>query len=448
MKRKLSMLLVLVMAMTMFSMPVLAQAEDGGLPPMTEEEITLRIAFWGDTLKGEPEVTQAAMDAFMAKYPNITVERVIINQDQWVESLQNFAATGELPDVFGVFSVSQAAMNEWALPLNEFYDADPDTAVMYESFANNALINGVRYSMPWVLYPHMIFLNKTLFEEYNEPLPSYDWTVDEFFDIATRLSHPEDFYFGVSNPIFEDLFPAWFNGGQGKWGWDGEKYNFDEQWVAGIEKKYELMDARVLEWETAEDKEKFLGDPGAWPPGWGRVALHIDWFWTIPYFTDVAPQQSGMEFLFYPMPQGPAGDQLVIVDNAVIGASTKYPREAWELLKYMTWGEEGTLVRQQATRDAGVPVTRLPVINSEAVWQDLIDNADRDDLKELYARMDNLVPSPWPVSPGWDMIQTWLNEQDIYGKIDRREISPADVAAEVNAKAEEIKNEWLSNLPQ
>ncbi len=448
MKRRLHTLLVLVMVLSVFAacIPLAAHAEDG-LPPMTTENITLRLAFWGQDLKSEQEVTAALMKQFMEKYPNITLELVTIDQPQWAESLQNMAATGELPDVFGVFSVSQAAMNEWALPLDEFYAKDADTAEMFEAFAKNSVINGVRYSMPWVLYPHLVFLNKTLFEKYNEPLPSYDWTVDEFFDIATRLSHPEEFYFGTSNPLYEDLFPGWFNGGQGKWGWDGTKYNFDQTWVNALDKRYELIDAQVVEWASAEDKEKFLGDAGAWPPGWGRSAMHLDWPWTIPLFEDVVTKQSGCEFLYYPLPQGPTGEQLVIVDNAVIGASTKHPREAWELLKYMTWGEEAMLCRQAATRVAGVPITRLPVTKNEAAWKDLIDNTEREDLKAFYSRLTNLIPSPWPVSPGWDAIQTWINEQDIYGRLDRREVAPADIAAELNKKANEIKDEWLSNLP-
>lgn len=449
MKRKLACLVALALFLQVLGgvLPAAARAE-GALPPMTTENITLRLSFWGQDLKSEQEVTAALMEQFMAAYPNIKLELVLIEQNQWGESLQNMAATGELPDVFGVFSVSQAAMNEWALPLDEFYAQDPDTADMYEAFAKNSLINGVRYSMPWVMYPHLIFLNKTMFEMYNEPLPSYDWTVDEYFDIAKRITHPEDFYFGTSNPLYEDLFPGWYNSGQGKWGWDGSSYHFDQVWIDAMNTRYELIDAQVVEWASAEDKEKFLGDAGAWPPGWGRSAMHIDWPWTIPFFDDVVTKQSGSEFLVYPMPKGPSGQQLVIVDNAVIGASTKHPREAWELLKYMTWGKEAMLKRQEATRAANVPVTRLPVTRNAEVWADLIDNAQREDLKAFYARLTDLIPSPWPVAPGWDAFQTWVNEQDIYGKLDRREIAPADIAAELEKKANEIKDAWLADLPQ
>lgn len=420
-----------------------------GLPAMTTEDITLTYAYWGQHEKGEPEVTQAQMQAFMEEYPNITVEFLQIEQSEWDATLTNLASTGQLPDVFGVFSVSSAVMNEWAYPLDEFYEKEPDIGEMFPAFAENIKIGGTRYSVPWVMFPHLVLVNTNLFELYNEPLPSYTWSVDDYFEIGKRISHPEDFNFGLSNPIYEDLFPAWYNGSQGKWGWDGERYNFDQAWIDALNTKFELIDSGTIEWESEADKEKWLGDPTAWPPGWGRTALHIDWPWTIAHFEEVWSAQSGCEWLYYPLPMTDNNSQLVIVDNAIVGANTKYPREAWELLKWTTWGEEANLIRQQAYRDAGANISRMPVTSNAKVWQDLIDNAQRDDFKNMFTvlRDANLVPSNWPVAPGWGSIEAWMNEQDIYGRIDRREISPADVAAELDQKANELAQEWINNIP-
>jgi ABC-type sugar transport system, periplasmic component len=443
MKRNLALLLALVMMLGCFSLS--ASAEE--LAPMTTEPITLTFSLWGQDLEGNAEATAALVKQFTEKYPNITVEEVIIEQAQWDSTLQQKAAIGELPDVFGVFSVSAAVMNEWALPLDSYYAADPAAGDMYEAVLTNSKIGGSIYSVPWVLYPHMVIVNKTMFENYNEPLPSYDWKVDEFFEIAERLSHPEEFYFGTAQPLYEDLYPGWFNGNQGKWGWDGENYNFDEVWVAAIEKKYELMDADVLEWESAEDKIKFLGSD-AWPPAWGRVAMTIGFPWDIPNFdvNGINTQQSGCEFLFYPLPTGESGKVMHIIDNAVVAASTKHPREAWELLKWLTWGEEALLCRQAANREMGLSVSRLPATKNEAAWKDLIDNTAREDLKALYGSLTDVVPSNWPVAPGWGLIETWINENEIYAKIDSREITPAEIASELNQKANELKDQWLAEL--
>ena len=38
-----------------------------------------------------------------------------------------------------------------------------------------------------------------------------------------------------------------------------------------------------------------------------------------------------------------------------------------------------------------------------------------------------------------------MDENGIWGKLDSREVSPADVAAELTQKANELKDEWLAN---
>ena len=48
--------------------------------------------------------------------------------------------------------------------------------------------------------------------------------------------------------------------------------------------KYDWIDDDTLEWESAEDKLRYLGDEGAWPPAFGRSAMHFDWSWTIAAF--------------------------------------------------------------------------------------------------------------------------------------------------------------------
>lgn len=303
-----------------------------GLDPITTDDITLTYACWGLHEKGEIEARDKQLEAFMEEYPNINVDFVEIDQDTWGEALYNLAASGELPDVFWVFSVTNAVANQWALDVTDMFDADPDTEEIYEGIRELSTIDGRRFHTPGIMFPHLIFLNKTLFDKYNEPLPDYDWTFDDFKDIAVRLSHPEDYYFGTSNPIYFDLMDAWYNGTT-RYGWDGKDYNLGETWAEAWNLRLDWIDQKVVEWMNEEEKEEVLGDPTAWPPGKGRVAMHIDWPWTIANFEDVVSEETGMEFLYYPLPQGPAGRQMALVDNSVIAATTEHPREAWELQK-------------------------------------------------------------------------------------------------------------------
>ena len=446
MKKLLSMLLILALAMS--AMPF-ALAE--GLEPLTTDEITLRYACWGQAEAGEPEVLQALIAQFEEAHPNIHVEFVPIDQGTWDAGLTNLASQGQLPDVFWVFSVSAAVSNEWALDLTEFYEKDPDAQELYPTMVSSSKISGKNYSYPAVLFPHMVFMNKTLFDKYNVDLPSTDWTWDDYFDLAEELSHPEEFYFGVSNPLYVDLFPAAINGNQGKFGWDGEAYHFDDAWVEAVETRAEVINNKICEWMSAEDKEAVLGDPGAWPPGKGRTAMHIDWPWTMAMFNTTVKEETGCECVYYPLPMGEGKGELAIVDNGIIAASTEHPREAWELAKWMSWGPMAALKRQETYRSLGYPVSRMPVVSTPEVWQDLVDNAD-DTIKGFYeavlTRGVNFVPSNWPVCPGWGEIEAYYNSNDINGKILRGELSAADVAAELEEVANRGRDNYLASIAE
>lgn len=425
--------------------PTAEPTAESGLPPMTTDEITLTYACWGLAEKGEIEVRDKQLAAFMEAYPNITVEFIEIAQNAWNEALYNRAASGTLPDVFWVFSVTEAVKNQWALDVTEMFEQDPDTQEIFPGVRDVSTIAGRRFHVPGIMFPHMIFLNKTVFDMYNEPLPSYDWTFEDFKEIAVRLSHPEDYYFGTSNPIYYDLMDAWYNGTT-RYGWDGENYNLGQTWVDAWNLRLDWIDQKVVEWMSAEEKETVLGDPAAWPPGKGRVAMHIDWPWTIAFFDDVVGPETGNEFLYYPLPKGPTGRQMAIIDNSVISATTQYPREAWELQKWTTWGKEAAFARFEGYKEAGAKLSRMPVITNEEVWKQIIDNAPTESLKAFYERLTDITPSPWPIAPGWGEFETWMSEQDMWGKIERREVRPEDVVDELNAKLNEFKQQFIDSI--
>ena len=422
-----------------------AEAESLGLPEMTTDDITLTYACWGLGEKGEAEARDKQLAAFQEAYPNITVEFVNIDQAAWDDGLTTLAATGELPDVFWVFSVTNAVANEWALDVTDFYENDPDAKEVYASMVDNAKINDRLYCMPTVMFPYLCFLNKTVFEMYNEPLPSYDWTIDDYKEIAERITHPGDFYFGTSNPNYADYFPAQYDASRSAYGWDGNEYHFDQTWIDAMNLRYDWIDSGVCEWASAEDKQRFLGDEAAWPPGFGRSAMHFDWTWTIAFFEDAVKEQSGCDFLYYPQPQGPSGAQMAIVDYGIISANTEHPREAWELQKWTSWGKEACLNRYEGYKEAGLEVvSRMPVIDNQEVWDVVKGFTDREDIQAVYDHLTNVVPSINSVAPGYSQFNDWMNENEIWAQLDNREIAPADIADEMTQKANEFKDEWIA----
>ncbi len=446
MKKLLSLILASIMMLSL----VPALAEESVMPPMTTENITLTVAHWGQAEAGEPEIIEALIAQFEAAYPNINVEFVAIDQAAWDQGLTTLASEGNLPDVFWVFNVPNAVANDWALDITWYMENDPDAKQLYPAMIENARINGKIYSYPAVMFPHIVYMNVTLFEQYNVELPDINWTWDEYFELAEELAHPEEYRYGVSSPLYVDLFPAAYQG-QAKWGWDGEKYNFDEVWINAVETRAEVINNKICEWMTEEDKETALGDRYAWPPAHGINAMHIDFPWTLSQFEEVYSETTGCDWVYYPLPTGPAMSELAIVDNGVVSAATEYPREAWELAKWMSWGPQAALCRQKTYRELGYNVSRMPVVSTPEVWQDLLDNASEEMVpfyRGFLERGVNIVPSNWPVAPGWAELEAFYNANDIEGKILRGEISAADVAPELQAVADQAVANALAALAE
>jgi ABC-type sugar transport system, periplasmic component len=175
-------LTVLVSTLLLVSL-VACGAEEA--PVNQTKNIVLTYADWGDQ-----ELNQILIDAFMVEYPNIRVE---LRQDitgagaAFTESLLNAQSANVLPDVFAIDNVPTGLSNGMLLDVTESWDADPDTKLVYPNIANAAVYNDKRFAIPSFQFIRGIYINLTLLDYYNIPIPDKDWKYDEFVDLAIQL---------------------------------------------------------------------------------------------------------------------------------------------------------------------------------------------------------------------------------------------------------------------
>ena len=81
------------------------------------EEITLTFASWEDG-----EIVDKMLEAFMEKYPNVTVEKDESINWPWTEALANAASAGEFPDVFALENVPVGVENDWLLDITDYME--------------------------------------------------------------------------------------------------------------------------------------------------------------------------------------------------------------------------------------------------------------------------------------------------------------------------------------
>ena len=181
-----------------------ASTADGGgsVEGGGEEVVPIRVALFTDG--NDMSATQKAVfDAFIEEYPNIHPEFEYITSDSYgsnwngyLMKIQTMIAGGDSPDVIalGLEGVAMMAMNDMALPLNDFIDSHQEELAPILDAQNEDLmkifeIDGNIYSIPYEANCVVTHINKDIFEEAGIELPDYDWTWDEFVDICEQIKN-------------------------------------------------------------------------------------------------------------------------------------------------------------------------------------------------------------------------------------------------------------------
>jgi multiple sugar transport system substrate-binding protein len=129
-------------------------------------------------------------EIFMAKYPQIIVDRQNFNWDQQLWVVRH--AAGTLPDIFYL-------LGGWAqtwIRNNAFIDLNPYINKTPSFNLNDFYLNGFRkyqhnggiYLIPYAWDPIMVFYNRELFDNQGLSYPSPSWTYDDMLAIARKLT--------------------------------------------------------------------------------------------------------------------------------------------------------------------------------------------------------------------------------------------------------------------
>ena len=420
--------------------------------PTPTENIILSYAEWGDQ-----EMAQALIDAFEEEYPHIQVD---LRQDiqgaggEFTANLINAQAAGLLPDVFVIDNVPTGINNGLALDVAEFWDADPDTDLIYPNIQNTGIYNGKRFAMPTFQFIKGVYLNLTLFDTYNIDIPEKDWKYDEFIQIAKDIRQAgfDDSVFGI-DPWFGDLdfqqtFPTMDFVDVGYNTWDGTQFNFSSQaWIDAYQAKLDL-NAQDVVGNYSEEELAALGV--AWPWFEGLIGMNIDGSWNMG-FVDNMFDEYGIEVGFWPYPGGDAGQfPPTILDFILVSSQTQNPEEAYLLAKWMSWGKEGWLTRLSVMEERGDNyLDRFPIADYPDVWAEAEEYVDYvEGLRENVDLFEYSKPDVDKWLPGYKSFWEWVGneENDYWTRISAGEVTPEVFAVEWENKINEMVSEALATI--
>ncbi len=407
------------------------------------ENITLTYATWQ-----EDELVAAMVAKFEDLYPNITVEIVDIDQSSWEQGLFNLATTGDLPDVFWTFDLASATLNEWTMDITELYNADAYTQYVNVDMAQAGMYGDIRYGVAGHQMPYVTFLNKTLFDQANVEMPDYNWTLDDLYSLAKQLTVPREHIYGVSDPTeqFKNMFSYAMSDNLYSVGFDPANQTFDmKYYVQGITMASNWISEGITGALSAEEKEAAYGDAGIWMPDTGKLAMQLDWYWTSSEMKSDERLNLGQEWMIYPTPSN-TGRVVTAIDVAAIAQTCEHPEEAYELLKFMTFGAEGWEVRCSWHSFKNKDISALPTTTDEAVWNKIKALNPGEDYAALYDALKNSAPELARCLPGYNAWWGWTFEQDIWGKLASGAVKAEDIEAQMEAKMTALYNEAMHRI--
>ncbi|WP_088102758.1 ABC transporter substrate-binding protein [Halalkalibacter urbisdiaboli] len=163
-----------------------------------EENIELRMAWWGGQERHDR--TLKVIELYEERNPNVKIVAEYSGFDGYFDKLSTQIAAGNAPDIVQYGGNLNDFVNRGVvLPLDEYVGNSLDLSKHDQSMIDAATFDGKFYGVTLGTNARGVLLNKTLFEEANVPLPSEEWTWEDFKEIANQLSANLDGIYGTSD---------------------------------------------------------------------------------------------------------------------------------------------------------------------------------------------------------------------------------------------------------
>lgn len=347
---------------TLPPVPTFWDEDANGIEDWTEEEITLTYSTWQHTSADIVTIESLMINAFMEKYPNITVEIQMMgaSSEEWDANFIAASESGTVPDVFLINRIASFLPYNILADITEYYENDPDTDYIFESVEGLGIYNETRYAIPTFIYPTVWIVNLDILEAAGVAAPGYDWTYQQMEAIAQATTNENYHIIGMYGTSFynrelpkvlkieaaataEEL--AYANSWQ-SYSFDGEQFNFaDEVFLSAMNRMTDGLNAGFIVNELGpETLEEWYLDPSFQPTYNGKVALWREASWSVKTHFD--------EMLFnwdvYPGPNGVTGGN---TDIGGVSSTCEHKAAAYQLLKWMSFSKEGLLTRYQLFED-------------------------------------------------------------------------------------------------
>jgi ABC-type glycerol-3-phosphate transport system substrate-binding protein len=366
--------------------------------PAKAQAVTLRYANWNLGTEEENNIQRQLVAAYTEAHPDVTIEFVDMSGDGgWNEKLTNYAARGELPDVFMADNTPLYIKNDWAADLTAMVESDPNWADVPQALKDAVTSSGKVIGLPSAQFVMGYFVNKDLFDVANLDAPEYGVSVDDFFAATSSITDVQNGKLGLNEmePII-----GWYSSTQDenlKWfSFDGTHMNYNSAAFKAAIAKAGEMKANTWQGLTDAQKPNFKSQ-GPWELFLNQeVGAQWEGGWALGDYTTKAT----FDWDFVGIP---GGSQALVTDILVVSKTAANVEAAYDFAKWMSFSKDGYAKEAELAKAANAVPTRMPVsVNAETIDLYMSFVGDKPGLRKALENLDNsLVESLAKVVPGY-----------------------------------------------
>ena len=333
---------------------------------------------WDVAIQDSYPVIDDAIRKFEEEHPGVRVRYVSgIPKGDYPEWLSERMLMGKTPDVMMVLDSEFSRLVELGMledldPWMEM-DQDFDPEAYYETALMSGHIMGGQYALPMETVPYLMFVNKTLLNQENIPIPEEDYTFADLYDICRKVTKDTDGdgipdQFGIYKYSWLDA--AWANGAV-MFSDDGRTCNFTSTQLLYAIRFAKSLDA--LNQNQRVTQETFDSGKVAFMP------LSFAEYRTYKSYPYKIKKYTSFQWDCISMPKGPYGDNVSLVDSLNVGISSRsrHKELAWEFLKLLTSDEEIQMKIFEYTPAASVLRSVTESQEAEAIIRETLDGTEK-----------------------------------------------------------------------
>lgn len=340
-------------------------AENGGGAGITDEDITLTISWWGGDTRHE--ATQKAIEAFMAKYPNIKVESTFGGWQDWEAKMGLAFSQGNAEDIVQMGSFWHITYDNDGKAFHDLYELKDYIDLEQFGDLSSYEVNGKLNCIPVSMTARTMFWNTVPFEQAGLELPK---TWDEFIAAGEIFKEKlgDDYYPAMMTNLDRILFMVYYlESVYGKeWVTAGQCNYSVEEIKEGFDMIKMLEDKHVM--PTMQEITDNAADPVQNSP------VYIDGKWSGVYTWNTSPAalRSALPdpetLVATPMFEGfpHKGGMYKASQTFAITQTCEHPKEAALLLDFLLNDPEGALLMGT---ERGIPLSKSGLAALEAAGE-------------------------------------------------------------------------------